>query len=67
MAKPKGTHRTLVGIDYVPDEAMHQRLISGENIPWEERGTVRVEAGQVFTPPPWVISALGDRLEVLGG
>lgn len=59
------TYRALVGIDYVPDDAMHKRLVSGEDVPWEDRGTVRVKAGATFSPPKRVIDALilGEQIE----
>lgn len=58
--KPEATHRALVGIDYIPDAEMHARLVGGEDVPWEARGTVRVEAGEAFAPPEWVIGALDE-------
>lgn len=60
-------YRALVGFDYCGDEAIHRRLLKGEGaqIPWEERGMVRVEAGEVFSAPAYVIEDLFKQVSDL--
>jgi len=49
-------HRVLIGLNYPKSKAIWDRLVGGENIPFDERGEmVRREIGEVVTMPEHVV------------
>lgn len=56
--------RLLTGINYVTDEAIHARIVAGENVPEDERHETRAEAGDLlFALPAHVLAALTAGVE----
>ena len=54
-------YRVLIGLDYPKSKAIWDRLVGGENIPFDERGEmVRREAGDVVTMPGHVVECFLD-------
>ena len=51
-APPARRYRALVELRYPTDPAIIARLEAGENVPWAERGMVRVRAGERITVMP---------------
>lgn len=47
-------YRAVVGLSYPTDPKVIARLQKGEQIPWEERGMKRAEAGEVLDDIPSV-------------
>lgn len=45
-------YRALVGLAYPTDPKIHERLVGGEDIPWDERGLKEVPAGSIVNDIP---------------
>lgn len=52
--------RALVGLNYIADEEYHNHLLANP-ADYDETRSTRVEAGEVFTPPPWVRAVLDPQ------
>lgn len=62
------SYRALVGLNYPTAPDIIARLLRGENVPFEERGERRVEAGEIVSDIPaasipWLLEA-GEIEEV---